>query len=93
MLKWPILTEMTVKYGKYFNFSCQQGGEGGNPPCGAEWGGGVPTPGENPVISTHLKLCLATATHNFKWVKITYICLICNDAFANHDVSLTITVI
>ena len=23
------------------------------------------------LISTHLKLCLATATHNFKWVKIT----------------------
>ena len=22
-------------------------------------------------IFTHLKLCLATATHNFKWVKIT----------------------
>ena len=22
------------------------------------------------VISTHLKLCVATATHNFKWVKI-----------------------
>ena len=22
---------------------------------------------------THLKLCLATATHNFMWVKITYI--------------------
>ena len=25
---------------------------------------------------THLKLCLATATHNFKWLKITQICLI-----------------
>ena len=24
--KWPILTEMTVKYGKYFKFPCQQGG-------------------------------------------------------------------
>ena len=24
---------------------------------------------------THLKLCLATATHNFKWVKITQMCL------------------
>ena len=27
-------------------------------------------------ISTSLKLCLATATHNFKQVKITPICLI-----------------
>ena len=25
-------------------------------------------------IFTYLKLCLATATHNFKWVKITHIC-------------------
>ena len=25
---------------------------------------------------THLKMCLATATHNFKWVKITLIRLI-----------------
>ena len=24
-------------------------------------------------IFTHLKLCLATATHNFKWVKITHV--------------------
>ena len=28
-------------------------------------------------IFSHLKLCLATATHNFKWLKITHICLIC----------------
>ena len=27
-------------------------------------------------IFTHLKLCLATATHKFKWVKITPISLI-----------------
>ena len=33
---------MTVKYGIYFNFSCQKRG-GENPPCGAEWGG-VRTP-------------------------------------------------
>ena len=26
-------------------------------------------------ISTHLKLCLADAIHNFKWVKIIQICL------------------
>ena len=25
-------------------------------------------------IFTHLKLCLSTATQNFKWVKLTYIC-------------------
>ena len=25
---------------------------------------------------THLKLCLATATHNFMWVKFAHICLI-----------------
>ena len=24
-------------------------------------------------IVTHLKLCLANATHNFKWIKITHI--------------------
>ena len=29
---------MTVKYGIYFNFSCQRG----DIPCGAEWGGGGP---------------------------------------------------
>ena len=28
------------------------------------------------LIFTHLKLCLATATHNCKWVKITHIYLI-----------------
>ena len=27
---------------------------------------------------THLKLCLAGASHNFKWVKITDFCLIWN---------------
>ena len=27
-------------------------------------------------IFTHLKLCLATATHNFKWGEITHVCLI-----------------
>ena len=30
------------------------------------------------LILTHLELCHATATHNFKWVKITDICLICD---------------
>ena len=28
------------------------------------------------LIFTNLKLCLATATHSFKWVKIAHICLI-----------------
>ena len=28
------------------------------------------------VVGRGLKLCLATATHNFKWLKITHICLI-----------------
>ena len=33
-------------------------------------------------IITHLKLCLASASHNFKWVITTYICLICHQTFA-----------
>ena len=28
------------------------------------------------IIFIHLKLCLATAIHNFKWVKIHHICII-----------------
>ena len=35
---------------------------------------------------THLKLCFATATHNFKWVKISHICLIWDQKFLNLDV-------
>ena len=35
---------------------------------------------------THLKLGVATATHNFKWVKITHICVIWDQQFANLDV-------
>ena len=38
------------------------------------------------LIFTHLKLCLATAIHNFKWVKITHICLIRDQTFTNFDV-------
>ena len=30
---------------------------------------------------THMKLCLATATLNFKWVKITHICLVGDETF------------
>ena len=33
------------------------------------------------LIFTHLKLCLATAIHNFKWVKIIHICLIWDRIF------------
>ena len=47
-----------------------------------------PFPGKSSYyIFTHFKLCLATATHNFKWVKITHICLIGDRTFANLDVS------
>ena len=35
---------------------------------------------------THLKLCLATATDNFKWVKMTHICLIWDQTFANLEI-------
>ena len=34
-------------------------------------------------IFPHLKVCLATATHTFKWVKITEICLILDQTFEN----------
>ena len=35
----------------------------------------------------NLKLCLASATHNFKWVKIAHICLIWDQTlFINCDV-------
>ena len=34
----------------------------------------------------HLKLCLTNATQNFKWLKISHICLICSQIFANVDV-------
>ena len=34
-------------------------------------------------MSTHLKLCLATATHNFKWVNITFIFTIWMKTYAN----------
>ena len=37
------------------------------------------------LIFTHLKLCLATPTHNFKWVKITFVNLIGDQTFANLD--------
>ena len=34
---------------------------------------------------THFKLCLATATHNLKWVNITHICLIWDEPLENVD--------
>ena len=37
-------------------------------------------------IFTQLKLCLATATHNFTWVKFTNISLIRDIKMANLDV-------
>ena len=37
-------------------------------------------------IVTHLKLCSATASHNFQWVKITHICLIWNQIFVKRYV-------
>ena len=37
-------------------------------------------------ISAHLKLCTATTTQNFKWVKIIHICLIWEETFANRHV-------
>ena len=37
-------------------------------------------------IFTHLKLCLAVATHNFKWVKIIRICSIWYQTLANLNV-------
>ena len=37
-------------------------------------------------IFTHLKLCLATVTHNLKWVKITHIGINGEQTFANIDV-------
>ena len=40
---------------------------------------------------THSKSCLATTTHNFKWVKITDICLIWDRTFASLDVETLIS--
>ena len=39
------------------------------------------------LISTHLKLCLATTSHNFRFVKITLICLIWVHTIGTLDVS------
>ena len=36
-------------------------------------------------IFIHLKLCLATATHNFKCVQNIYICLIWDQTFEDLD--------
>ena len=39
-----------------------------------------------PAKLIYLKLCLATATHTFKWLKITHICFIGAQLFANFRV-------
>ena len=49
----------------------------------------LPLKAPSKIISffTHVQLCLATATHDFKWVKITQIiCLILEQTFINPDV-------
>ena len=38
------------------------------------------------LIFNHLRLCLATAIHNLKWLKITHICFNWVQIFANLDV-------
>ena len=40
----------------------------------------------DPQLYYNLKLCLTTATHNVKWLKITHICLIWAQIFATLDV-------
>ena len=47
---------------------------------------------KNIKFSPSWKLCVATATHNFKWVKITRICLMGDETFANLDVLKTLFV-
>ena len=42
-------------------------------------------------IFTHLELCFSTATHNFKWVKISNIRLAWDQTFANRDVETHIS--
>ena len=38
--------------------------------------------GARDLIFTHLKMCLITMSHNFKWVKISPICLIRDQTLA-----------
>ena len=40
---------------------------------------------------SHVKLCLATAIYNFKWAKITDICVIWDQTFTNSDVKTLIS--
>ena len=42
---------------------------------------------------THLKLCLATAIQNFKWVKITYFCSIWIKTYANLQILKLISLV
>ena len=55
-LTWPILTEMTVKNGKYFYFSCQQAGV--NPPPPVVLSGGIRTPPGPPLAETLIHIIL-----------------------------------
>ena len=41
-------------------------------------------------IFTHLKMCFASATRNFKWVVINHICSMRNQTFANLDAKVGI---
>ena len=68
-LKWPILSEMTVKYAKYFIFSCQQGifscqqGGGGYLPCGG--GGGCGNPGVSATLHPFISKGMTDYFFNF----------------------------
>ena len=39
----------------------------------------------NNLFFTHLKLCLATATHNLKWIKFTWMCTIWINIYAKFE--------
>ena len=41
------------------------------------------------LITEPSKRCITTATHNFKWLKVTHICLILYQTFENPDVKLS----
>ena len=66
------------KYSRFFVLGTANGGRGGG---GRRRLGPtmdpllVKLPNEIIKFFTHLKLCLATAIHNFKWVKVNHICL------------------
>ena len=55
----------------------------GTEPRTLAWKAAVLTTTLGPPPFTHLKLCPASATHNFKWVKITHSCLVSDQTHAN----------